>query len=77
LQGQARFLHADCRHIALADVIPEDGKVVLSMHYQAGMHVSPGRVLLEKEPDSCDPIPFIRLRMPGPVARLTLTWQQP
>jgi hypothetical protein len=75
LKGQARLLQADCRHIALADIIPEDGRVVLSMHYQAGLHVSPSRVQIEKEPDPRDPIPFIRLYVPGPVSRLTLTWQ--
>jgi hypothetical protein len=77
LKGQARLLQADCRHIALADLIPEDGKIVLSMHYQAGWQVSPSRVQIDKEPDPYDPIPFIRLRLPGPVARLTLTWQPP
>jgi hypothetical protein len=77
LKGQARLLSADCRHIALADLDPEDGEIVLSMHYQAGLQVSPSRVRIEKEPDPYDPIPFIRLRVPGPVARLTLTWQPP
>jgi hypothetical protein len=77
LKGRAQFLYADWRSIALADVTPEDGKVVLSMHYQAGLRVSPSRVQIEKEPDPYDPIPFIRLRVPGPVARLTLTWQPP
>jgi hypothetical protein len=77
LKGQARLLHADWRHITLADVVPEDGMVVLSLHYQAGLRVSPSRrVQIEKEPDPNDPIPFIRLRLPGPVARLTLTWQE-
>jgi hypothetical protein len=77
LKGQARLLHADWRHITLADVVPEDGTVVLSLHYQAGLRVSPSRrVQIEKEPDPLDPIPFIRLRLPGPVARLTLTWQE-
>jgi hypothetical protein len=75
LKGQARLLSADCQHIALADIVPEDGKVVLSMHYHPGLHASPSRVQVEKEPDPRDPIPFIRLRVPGPVARLTLTWQ--
>jgi hypothetical protein len=75
LKGQARLLSADCQHIALADIMPEDGKVVLSMHYHPGLHASPSRVQVEKEPDPRDPIPFIRLRVPGPVARLTLTWQ--
>jgi hypothetical protein len=77
LKGRAQFLHADWRHIALADVIPEEGIVILSMHYQAGLRVSPSRVQIEKEPDPYDPIPFVRLRVPGPVARLTLTWQPP
>lgn len=77
LKGQARLLCADTRHIALADIHPEDGRVVLSMHYQPGLRISPSRVEIEKEPDPYDPIPFIRLRMPGPVARLTLTWQPP
>jgi hypothetical protein len=77
LKGQARLLHADWRHITLADVVPEDGQVVLSLHYQAGLRVSPSRrVQIEKEPDAHDPIPFIRLCLPGPVARLTLTWQE-
>ena len=77
LKGQATWLAADWEHVALGDVVPEDGKVVLSLHYQAGMQVSPGRVQLEKEPDPRDPIPFVRLRMPDPVTRITLTWEGP
>lgn len=77
LRGQARWVSADCRHIALSDVVPDEGKVVLSMHYQAGLRVSPGRVQVEKEPDAHDPIPFVRLRMSGPVTRVTLTWEGP
>jgi hypothetical protein len=77
LKGQARWVGADCRYIVLSDVVPEDGKVVLSLHYQAGMQVSPGRVRLEKEPDPRDPIPFVRLLVPDPVTRITLTWEGP
>ncbi len=51
--------------------------MVLSLHYQAGLQVSPGRVTVEKEPDAHDPIPFVRLRMSGPVTRVTLTWSEP
>jgi hypothetical protein len=76
IKGQARLMEADCRHIALVDLVPADGVVVLSLHYQAGMRVSPSRVQIEKESDVSDPIPFIRLRMQNPVARVTLTWQQ-
>jgi hypothetical protein len=75
LQGQARLVHADSHHLALADVRPVDGKVVLSFHYQAGLQAHPGRVKVEREPDPYDPIAFIRLSMPGPVSRVTLTWE--
>jgi hypothetical protein len=74
LKGQARWLQADCRHIVLGDVLPEDGKVVLSLHYQAGMQASPHTIQVEREPDPLDPIPFIRLRISGPVTRVLLTW---
>src|SRR5262249_5240078 len=43
LKGQAQLIHADCHHITLADVVPEDGKVVLSFHYQTGLRASPSR----------------------------------
>lgn len=76
LTGQAKLVHADCRRLVLTDVTPDDeGKVVLSLHYQEGMRVVPSRVRVEREPDTHDPIPFVRLRLPGPVARVTLTWQ--
>lgn len=77
LKGQARLVCADCQRIALADVVPEDGRVVLSLHYQAGLRASPGRVQIEREPDPHDPIPFIRLRLPGPMTRVVLTWPSP
>ena len=79
LKGQARWLRADRRHITLGDVVPEAGQVVLSLHYQAGLAVSPDRVHVEPEPDPTahDLVPFVRLRVPGPVARLTLTWIDP
>jgi hypothetical protein len=75
LKGQAQVIHADCKHITLGDVYPEDGKVVLSFHHQAGLRASPSRVEVEREPDPDDPIAFIRLRVSGPVARVTLTWE--
>lgn len=75
LKGQARLLQADCERIALADVVPEEGVVVLSWHYHPGLRASPSRVRVEREPDPDDPIPFVRLRVPGPVARVTLTWE--
>jgi hypothetical protein len=77
LKGQGRIIAADSRRITLADLVPEDGRVLLSLHYQAGIQASPSRVQVEREIDPYDPIPFIRLRLPGPVARVTLTWEDP
>jgi hypothetical protein len=73
LQGRARVVQADRKCITLADV--GQGKVVLSMHYQTGMQVLPNQVNIEKEPDASDPIPFIRLNVPNPVARLVIYWR--
>jgi hypothetical protein len=76
LKGQASLVHADSRYILLGDVIPDDGVVVLSLHYQAGMRSSPGRVQVEREPSGDDPIGFIRLRLAEPAACVTLTWDR-
>jgi len=76
LKGRARWLRADAQRIALTDIVPDDeGKVVLSLHHQAGMRAAPARVQIEREVDPHDPIPFVRLRVPGPVARVTITWE--
>ena len=56
-------------------MIPDkEGKVILCFHYQAGLQASPSRVTIEPYTDPFDPIPFIRLRVSEPVARVTLTW---
>ena len=75
LKGRAEIVQADCHHITLADVIPDNGIVVLSFHYQRHLVASPSRVHIEREEDASDPVGFLRLRLPGPVARVTLTWQ--
>lgn len=77
LKGKASVLHADSQRISLADVEPEDGVVVLSFHYHPGLRASHARVQVEGEPDPFDLIPFIRLRVPGPVSRVSLTWENP
>lgn len=74
LKGQAQLVHADGHHITLADLVPDNGVIVLSFHYQAGMRASPSRVQIEKEPCGHDLIGFVRLRVAGPVARVNLTW---
>ncbi len=76
LKGQAEVAQADSGRLTLADVVPDNGVVVLSFHYQRGLRASPSRVQIEREPDANDPIGFIRLRVAGPVARVTLTWER-
>jgi hypothetical protein len=77
LKGQARWLLADSQHIVLGDVIPDGDEVILSLHYQTGLTVMPGRVKIEPLPDPDDPIPLVRVRVSSPVARVTLMWQEP
>jgi hypothetical protein len=76
LKGRAEWLAADSERIALGDVVPDGDEVVLSLHYQEGLRVLPSRVRIERELDPRDPIPFVRLRMSGPVTCLTLTWDK-
>jgi hypothetical protein len=75
LRGHATVVQADGQRLTLADVVPENGVIVLSYHWQAGLKASPDRVQAEREPSGHDPIGFLRLRTSGPVARVTLTWE--
>ena len=77
IKGQGQWIQADWQRIAMAEVIPENGEVVLSMHYQSKMRVAPSFVQIEPNIDLNDPIPMIRLRIPGPVARLLIVWDNP
>jgi hypothetical protein len=77
LKGRARWLMADSERIVLGDVLPDGDEVVLSLHYQSGLTVLPNRVKIEPIPDPDDPIPLVRLRVPGPLSRVTLMWQDP
>jgi hypothetical protein len=74
LKGRAKVLHMDSHHITLADVEPEDGVVLLSLHFQTGLKATPERVAVESEEDRGDLIPFVRLRMDRPAGVVTLTW---
>ena len=77
LKGKGRVVQADWERIALAELEPEDGEVVLSFHFQADWRVGPGFVKADKDQDPFDPIPMVRLKLPGRVERLTLTWENP
>ena len=72
----AQIAQMDWRRVALSDAEPDaDGVLVLSLHHQANWRVSPAYITIEKDVDVNDPIPMLRLRMPGPAARVTLTWK--
>jgi hypothetical protein len=75
LRGQARIVQSDWRRIALADVVPQAGRVTLSFHYQPGMRVWPSDLQLERDNDPHDPVPLLCLRVPRPTARITITWE--
>jgi hypothetical protein len=75
IKGKAQVDQADWRRVALSNVEPENGEIVLSLHHHAGWRVVPNTVRVERDPDPYDPIPMLRLRLPGPIMRLTLTWE--
>ncbi len=86
LFGSARWLSADTQRIVLDDVQPQRSSgvnvVLLSLHYQAGMRVSPSRVVLDSYrpekpgwPSDSTPL-FVRLRVDEPVTRVTITWEK-
>jgi hypothetical protein len=77
LIGSAQWLRADSECISLGDVTPKNGQVLLSLHYQEGMRVTPSRVRLERAETLSDPIDFVRLVIPDRhVARVTITWDK-
>jgi hypothetical protein len=76
LSGKATVTQMDWKRIALSDLEPdENGVVTLSLHHSANWRVTPGYVIVEKDVDVMDPIPMLRLRIPGPVSRVTMTWK--
>jgi hypothetical protein len=79
LKGEARWIHADSRRIALGDVTPEmtsdGGELWLSLHHQTGLRAAPDNVRIEKVQVDPEDLPFVRLRLSGPVSRVVLTWE--
>ena len=77
-RGTGNWDQADRKRIVLTNVVPDaNGIVSLSLHFQEGMRITPPSVILEPEKDPFDPTPMIRLRMAGPVSRVTIVWQNP
>lgn len=81
LKGTANWEEASSRRITLTDVVPDaEGFVVLSLHQQDGLRVLPSYIRIARgaeDPTCKDPIGHIRLRVPGPVPRVTLIWENP
>ncbi|HSQ58195.1 MAG TPA: hypothetical protein VLM40_20895, partial [Gemmata sp.] len=80
LAGSGTWESADTSRVVLTNVVPNaEGEVQLSLHMQEGLRVSPSYVQVEpmRDPTGRDPTDHIRLRMPGPVPRITLTWEAP
>lgn len=79
LTGTATVERADRRKLVLTDVVPnEAGEVVLSFHHQPGLRAAPSTIGIEGDKDLFDPIAMVKLvRLPGPVSRVTLTWENP
>ena len=80
LAGSATWESADASCVVLTNVVPSaESEVQLSLHMQEGLRVSPSYVQIEplRDPTGRDPTDHVRLRMPGPVPRITLTWEAP
>jgi hypothetical protein len=78
LSGSATVERADRRGLLLTGLVPDEaGEVVLSFHHQPGLRAVPTAVRVDADKDPFDPVPLVKLRAPGPVSRVTLTWDGP
>ena len=78
LSGRATVIQMDRERIVLTDVVPdESGWVRLSLHYQQELRVAPMNAIPVPDPDFHDPIPFLKLQLPGPASRITISWPHP
>ncbi|MGL6097045.1 MAG: hypothetical protein ACRC7O_14775, partial [Fimbriiglobus sp.] len=77
--GSATVERIDRRGVVLTGVTPDPrtGEVLLSLHHQPGFRTTPSVVWADPDKDPFDPIPMLKLRLPGPVSRVTLTWENP
>ena len=71
LQGQGRIVAAGPNRIELADVEPEGGAVILSLHWLDTWRTDPP-MTLRPEPMPPDPVDFVRIEARATIPRLTL-----
>jgi hypothetical protein len=75
-RGTGQLDQADAKRIVLSNLVPDaSGTVAVSLHYQPGMRILPASIAIEPEPDPFDATPMIRLRLPGPISRATIVWE--
>ena len=78
LSGRATVSQMDRGRIVLTDAAPdESGWLRLSLHHQQELQVAPLNITPAADPDSSDPIPFLKLQLPGPASRITISWPHP
>lgn len=73
-QGQARWSFPATRRMTLTNLVPENGHVVLSLHYHVSMRTMNNKASLDTWQQAFDGIPMLKIRLPGPMERLTIEW---
>ncbi len=71
LRGKGRIVAVGPNRVELADVEPEAGAVVLSLHWLDTWKSDPP-LTLRPEPMPPDPVDFVRIEMPGPMRKVVL-----
>jgi hypothetical protein len=72
LKGKGRLVSVAPNRIELADVEPEEGEVIVSLHWLDTWRSEPPLPLFP-EPASPDPIDFVRIKLTGPLPSIVLT----
>ena len=72
LRGSGRVVAVAPNRVELADVVPEDGVAVLSLHWLDTWQSDPP-VSLKPQPVPPDPVDFVRIESKGPIPRLILS----
>lgn len=74
LQGQAQVVRFTRNQMTLVDLEPDQGIILLSLHAHPRIRTTTSRVLWQPAAQVDDPVPLVRLHLPGPMSRLTICW---
>lgn len=74
LQGQARVVRFTVNQMTLVDLEPDQGVILLSLHAHPRIRTTTSRVIWQHAAQVDDPVPLVRLLLPGPMSRLTICW---